>query len=210
LELGLRPVPKQNLAPEVQKRRDILQGFPVYRAAAFDLGAATGGISSKVSFCQCLSTWAAFPDKRADNSRNSLDGAGIERILAELGAPFAVPAQKLVTVETLTEILRTLDASEESHFDGLATGDESWCQFFFLSVLKLSARSPTDVITRTRQSIETKETMTNTFFTGHKLIVLDILLKGSKFSRLYFSDYIFSDLKRENVNFHSRIPQATF
>jgi hypothetical protein len=40
--------------------------------------------------------------------------------------------------------------------------------------------------------------------------VLDILTKGCKFNQLYFLDYIFPDLKRENETFHRRIPQATF
>jgi hypothetical protein len=55
-----------------------------------------------------------------------------------------------------------------------------------------------------------EKTMITIFFAGLKLIVLDIVPKGSKFGQLYFPDYIFLDLKRENVNFHRRIPQATF
>jgi hypothetical protein len=47
-------------------------------------------------------------------------------------------------------------------------------------------------------------------FTGGKLFVLDILSTGSKFNQRYFVDYIFPDLQRENVNFHHRIPLATF
>jgi hypothetical protein len=52
--------------------------------------------------------------------------------------------------------------------------------------------------------------MITTFFAGHKLIVLDILLKASKFNWPYFVDYIFPDLNREKLNFHRQIPQATF
>jgi hypothetical protein len=48
-----------------------------------------------------------------------------------------------------------------------------------------------DVIPRTRQAIATKQTMITTFFTGRKLIGLDILSKGSKFNEPYFVDYIF-------------------
>jgi hypothetical protein len=72
------------------------------------------------------------------------------------------------------------------------------------------AQSPTDVIPRTLQVIRTKKIMVTIFFTGRKLTVLDILPKGSKFDQLYFVDYIFPDLKRENENFHCRIPQAIF
>jgi hypothetical protein len=52
--------------------------------------------------------------------------------------------------------------------------------------------------------------MIKIFFTGRELIVLDILPRGSKFDRLYFVDYIFPDLKRENVNFHCQIPAGDF
>jgi histone-lysine N-methyltransferase SETMAR len=52
--------------------------------------------------------------------------------------------------------------------------------------------------------------MIRIFFTGGKLIVLDILPKGNKFNGLYFVEYIFPDLKRGNAIFHRRIPQATF
>jgi hypothetical protein len=52
--------------------------------------------------------------------------------------------------------------------------------------------------------------MITLFFTGRRSIVLGILSKGSKFNQVYFIDYIFSDLKRENLNFHRWIPQATF
>jgi hypothetical protein len=51
--------------------------------------------------------------------------------------------------------------------------------------------------------------MITIIFTGRNLIVLDILPKGSKSNQLHFIDHIFPDLKRESVNFHRRIPQAT-
>jgi hypothetical protein len=72
------------------------------------------------------------------------------------------------------------------------------------------ASSLTDIIPRTWQAIGTKQTMTMIFLTGRKLIVLSILPKGSKFNQLYFADYILPDLQKENVDFHHRIPQATF
>jgi hypothetical protein len=52
--------------------------------------------------------------------------------------------------------------------------------------------------------------MITIFFTGRKLIALDILPTESKFSQLYFVDYVFPDLKKENVDFHHRMPQTTF
>jgi hypothetical protein len=52
--------------------------------------------------------------------------------------------------------------------------------------------------------------MRTIFFTGRKLIVRDILRTGIKFNELYFVNYIFPDLKKKNLNFHARIPQAAF
>jgi hypothetical protein len=110
------------------------------------------------------------------------------------------PAQKVGRVETSTEMLRILHESEESHFEGIATSDESWFQYSYPSS-KVFIQSPTDVVSRTRQAIGTKETMMTFSFTGRKLIMLDILPKGSKFNQLYSVDYIFPSLHRAKVNF---------
>jgi hypothetical protein len=56
--------------------------------------AAICGISSEVSLCQCLTTYAALPDEGANNSGNSSERAGIENSLAALGAPFSVSRPK--------------------------------------------------------------------------------------------------------------------
>jgi hypothetical protein len=106
-------------------------------------------------------------------------------------------------------MLRILHESEENFFEGIATGDEFWSQYSYPSS-KIQARSRTDVIPTARQVIEAKQTMITIFFTGHKLIILDISPKGSKFNQRYLVDCIFPDLERENWNFHRRIPQATF
>jgi hypothetical protein len=45
------------------------------------------------------------------------------------------------------------------------------------------ARSPTDVIPRTRQAIGKKQTMIKISFTGRKVIVLDVVPNGSKFNQ---------------------------
>jgi hypothetical protein len=116
----------------------------------------------------------------------------MRKILAALGAPFSVPAQKVARVEASTEMLRILGKPEENHFEGIATGEESWFQYFYpYPSSKIFARSPTDVIPRTRQAIGTKQSTITLFFTRRKLTVLDILPKGSKFNQLYFVHYIF-------------------
>jgi hypothetical protein len=77
-------------------------------------------------------------------------------------------------------MLQILHESEENHFEGITTGGESWLQYSYPSS-KMSIQSLADVIKRTRQASGTKRTMIMFFLTGHKLIVLDILPKGSKF-----------------------------
>jgi hypothetical protein len=117
-------------------------------------------------------------------------------------------AQNVARTEASTAMLRILYESEENYFEGITLGDESWFQSSHLSS-KMFARSRTDVIPRTQQAIGTKQTVITIFFTGRKLSVLGTLPKGSKFNQLYFVIYIFPDLKRENVNFHRRVAQAT-
>jgi hypothetical protein len=133
------------------------------------------------------------------------------KILAPLTDPFSVPAQKVVHVEASTKMLRILHESKENHLKGFATADESWFHYsYFYPSSKTFAPCLTDVIPRTRQAIGTKQTVRMIFFIGHKRIVLDILPNESKFKQVYFVDYIFPDLKKENVNCHRWVPQVTF
>jgi hypothetical protein len=60
---------------------------------------------------------------------------------------------------------------------------------------------PSKVIPRTRQAIGAKKTMITIFFTARQLFLLDVLPKGSKFNQQYFIDYVFPDVKMENLNF---------
>jgi hypothetical protein len=85
------------------------------------------------------------------------------------GYPSSAPAQKVARVEESTEMLRILHEPEENHFKGIATGDESWFQYSYPSS-KIFARSPTNVIPRTRRAIGAKKTIIIISFTGPKLI----------------------------------------
>jgi hypothetical protein len=46
---------------------------------------------------------------------------------------FSAPAQKVARTEASTEILRNLHESEENHFEGISTGNESWFQYSYPS-----------------------------------------------------------------------------
>jgi hypothetical protein len=74
---------------------------------------------------------------------------------------------------TGTEMVRIRHESEENHFEGIATGDESWFQYSDPSA-KMFAQSLTHVIPKTQQAIKMKQTMITIFFTRRKLSILDI------------------------------------
>jgi hypothetical protein len=94
---------------------------------------------------------------------------------------FLSPIQKGARVEASTEMLWILHESEENHFEGTATADESRFQYSY-PFSKMCGRSPTDAITRTQQAIGKGTIMIMIFVTGGTLIVLGILPKGSKFN----------------------------
>jgi hypothetical protein len=55
-----------------------------------------------------------------------------------------------------------------------------------------------------------EKTIITPFFTGRKLIILDVLLKGRKYDQRYFVHHVFPDLKEENRRSHRRNPGSTF
>jgi hypothetical protein len=114
---------------------------------------------------------------------------GLKKFLRRWVTHFLSPAQKFSRVEASTEMQRILQESGESHFEEIATGDASRFQYSYsYPSSKMSARSPRDVIPRTRQAIGSKKTMVAILFTRRKLIVLDIRPKGSKVNWLSFVD----------------------
>jgi hypothetical protein len=71
--------------------------------------------------------------------------------------------------------------SETNDFNGIATGDKSWFQHTTESS-KMFARSAADVISRTRQAVGAAKTMITVFFTAKKLIMFNVLPRGSTFN----------------------------
>jgi hypothetical protein len=68
---------------------------------------------------------------------------------------FFSPAQKVAYVEEPKTILRVLQDAESNDFERIATGDESWFRYCYLSSI-MFARAPSEVIPRTRQTIGAK------------------------------------------------------
>jgi histone-lysine N-methyltransferase SETMAR len=116
-------------------------------------------------------------------------------------------AQKVARVEAAKEILRILRESETNDFDGIAAG-ESWFQHT-TAPSKTFARSAADIIPRTRQARERK-TMITVFFTAKKLILFDVLPRGSTFNQLYFINNVFPEFKTADLNFRCQKTGSTF
>jgi hypothetical protein len=68
---------------------------------------------------------------------------------------FLSSAQKVARVEALKTILRVLQDAESNDFKGIATGDEFWFRYCYLSST-MFARAPAEGISRTRQTIGAK------------------------------------------------------
>jgi hypothetical protein len=67
-------------------------------------------------------------------------------------------AHKVACAGASIEMLRILQESKANDFDGVTTGDDSWFQSIYPSS-EMFARSPADVIPRTRQPIDAKKMM---------------------------------------------------
>jgi hypothetical protein len=109
-------------------------------------------------------------------------------------------AQKVARVEASKETLRILQESETNDFDGIATGDESWFQHTTASS-KMFTRPAAAVIPRTPQGVGANKTMITVVLTIKKLIMFDVLPRGSTFNQLYCINNRFPDLEKANLNF---------
>jgi hypothetical protein len=76
--------------------------------------------------------------------------------------------------------------------------------------LQQCLRAPFEVIPRTRQTTDAKETMITIFFTARELILLEVLPKGSKSNQQYFIDSVFPDLKKGKPEFSSSNAACNF
>jgi hypothetical protein len=118
-------------------------------------------------------------------------------------------AQKVARVETAKGLLRILQELERNDFAGIVMVEESWFQHTTASS-KIFTRSAADVIPRTRHEVGAKETMITLFFTAKKLIVLDVLPRGSMLNQLHFANCIFPDLITANLIFRRQKTRSTF
>jgi hypothetical protein len=108
--------------------------------------------------------------------------------------------------ETLLDMLQLY---AEHNFEGITMGDESWFLYttYGDSMFATSAR---ELVPRTRQNIYAKKTMVTIFFTSTRLLVLNFLLKGTKFNQDYFIDTAPLNLQSEKRRIAKRKRPPSF
>jgi hypothetical protein len=93
--------------------------------------------------------------------------------------------QKETRVETSNELLQILNDLEADSFHGIPTGDDPW--FHYLSESSdMFAKSPGDIIPRTRKEIAVKKTRFIVFSINKKLMIAEYLPEGQKYDQDYF------------------------
>jgi histone-lysine N-methyltransferase SETMAR len=94
-------------------------------------------------------------------------------------------------------------------FEGIATGDESWFQYMYISN-SMFAPSRDLAATRTKDADRTKKTMLTVFFTSRSLIVLEVLPKETTCTQHYFISGILPDLDGEKLRYCRKNPRQEF
>jgi histone-lysine N-methyltransferase SETMAR len=119
------------------------------------------------------------------------------------------PSQKVQRVEAAKLLLQILQMFQPTTFDEIATGDESWFQYVYMSNSTF-APSRDLAATRTKDADRTTKTMLTVFFTSGRLIVLKALPKRTTFTQHYFISDILPDLDREKLRYRRKNPGQGF
>jgi hypothetical protein len=111
--------------------------------------------------------------------------------------------QKMTRIEASNEPLQILNDLEADFFDGMTTGDKSWFHYLYKSWVTF-AKSPGDVIPRTRKEIGVERTMFTLFFTNRKFLIADHLPNGQNDNQDYFISDILPELEREKMGYQRK------
>jgi hypothetical protein len=122
--------------------------------------------------------------------------AGTKTIQQKIGPSFASHDQKTLWVCASRKLLSLLEMYAEHNFEGIASGDWFWFQYFSYSH-SMFAGSRESVVPGIRRNISGQETLLPIFFTSTRLLVLEPLPKGTKYDQNYFIDAIFPGLYNE-------------
>jgi histone-lysine N-methyltransferase SETMAR len=113
--------------------------------------------------------------------------------------------RKLIAIEMPT--LRR--EQEETGFNGIATGDESWLlSHYDPRAMFATAREHVSAYVRTQLGVE--KTRITVFFTAEMLNELGSLPQGTKFNHKFFVETVFRGLMKEKRRFSQRNPGGEF
>jgi hypothetical protein len=112
-------------------------------------------------------------------------------------------------IDASQKLLSMLGRYAEHYLDGVATGDEFWCQYSSYSD-SIFADSRESVIPRIRQDVSGQTTMMTIFFTSTRLLVLEALPKGTKFNQNCFILATFPGLYNEKTRIHAKRASQLF
>jgi hypothetical protein len=108
----------------------------------------------------------------------------VPRDLSEMKKKFRVDESRM--------LLDVLQLYAEHNFEGLATGDESWCRYG-THTDSMFASPAEDLVPKTRQNISARKPTATIFFTSAGLLVLNFPAKGTRFNQDWFIDAIFPE-----------------
>jgi histone-lysine N-methyltransferase SETMAR len=94
-------------------------------------------------------------------------------------------------------------------FSRIVTGDESWFLSLYQSDHMFTA-SPDEVIPRTKQTIGARKVMVTIFFAATKLVSLNALPPGGRFTQYYFINTVLPDIVHERGQILRRVRPADF
>jgi hypothetical protein len=118
-------------------------------------------------------------------------------------------SQNVQRVEAATLLLQIPQMLQPNALDGIATGDESWFQYGYLSN-SMFAPLRNVAATRTNDADRTKKIMLTVFFTSRRLIVLEALLKDTTYAQHCFISDILPDLDSEELRYRHKNPGQEF
>jgi hypothetical protein len=95
--------------------------------------------------------------------------------------------------------LNVLRNDEFTRFSNFARGDESWFPCHYEST-QCDAKSPDDMPPETKITLVRKKGIATRIFTGMKLLVLQVLPRGKKFSQYYFLTTVARCVSRKNTD----------
>jgi hypothetical protein len=103
--------------------------------------------------------------------------------------------------------LHFLRYDESARFSHVTIGDESWFLYRY-QFTHYSAKSRMEVPPRTKITDTTKRVLAVIFFTGTKLLVLNVLPRERKFTHNHFPPIIAPELSKKNTNAKRRVGKS--